>query len=140
MNIAFIFGISRIKDITRSNLVYSRSYGTKENFLENEKMYLHRFIFDIGPSTNIYYRIDIQNYTTPNRNIFVDIPLRSITRYGVLLEYEYYKDIYKTNNGLGLINEKYFISYYEIGLFNPSKINTKRQNIKLGITFYAEKI
>jgi len=49
------------------------------------------------------------------------------------LEYEYYKNVYKTNNTVGLINRKYFINYIYIGLYDSNKFNNEIKNMKLTI-------
>lgn len=78
-----------------------------------KKIYIPNFIRFFSPSRKIFY------YTKDkltDHTITIYIPFITICRNGIMLEYEYYNKIDKTNRMLGLINGRYVINYISLRL------------------------
>jgi len=118
-------------------LAYASEYDSEKELLKKQKVFMHRCIDRILPDTSTYYAYyaGLQPYINSRIEIYLDIPFKSINNDSILLEYEYYKDIYKTNNSIGLINKKYLMDYHYIGLKDSDKFNNEIKNMKLNITF-----
>lgn len=122
---------NNIKEM-KCELAYLSEYKNTENLFKREKIVMHKFICNLYANG----RIDYYSGTNfGNRYIRIYMPFIGITKDDVLLEYEYYKDVYKTNNFVGLINKKYGIDYLRIGLYNHDKINREIKNMELDFEF-----
>lgn len=112
---------------------YASEHDNEIGILKKQKILMHRFIYEILNASVFYYYVGLQLCNKLPIEIYFHMPFKSINNDSIILEYEYYKDVYKTNNTVGLINRKYFINYIYIGLYDSNKFNNEIKNMKLTI-------
>lgn len=114
---------------------YASEHDNEIGILKKQKILMHRFINKIGNDDMVYYYAAI-----PKRNIegflsfILFIPFIRMDRYGILINYDYYNTVYKTNTLASMINKKYVINHKKIGTKSPFD-NIKREDQKMKLKF-----
>jgi len=125
--------ILRIAYEGNNQLVYHPDYeSTGDPF---EKEYVHKFIDETRSSPKIFYRAFTE---IDEKYIYISIPIIAITKNGIFLEYEYYKNNYIKNVDVGIINKKYAIDYDVSGLNNYNGIYNVIKGMALKLSFILE--
>lgn len=128
MPVEIIYYINKISCNNKDELACNENKLSIKELIESKKMRIYKFINYISGDSDIYYYSTINHYEPIIfGNIF--IPIIDIMKEGVLLDYEYYKNIYKKNNAICMINKRRIISYYNIGLHDPYKTNEDKKDI-----------
>ncbi|MBX6362033.1 MAG: hypothetical protein IRZ03_18410 [Acidobacterium ailaaui] len=120
----------KIENIKEKNILFKEnkinriSYDFIDILETNIDVYLFQSLTDYG-------NIHINEITF---DIDMSFPFKYMMQGNVYFDYDYYRNNYKTNYSIGLINTKYIIDYYEMNIKNKIKYNKENKDIVIKST------